>query len=306
MRARQLWFGVVLILVGVLILMSNLGFLRWSFWEALRQLWPVLLISIGLTMLLAETRWVFLGPLLLVAVILFAALNPEGMPLGLGSAGGGYTVRRSASYSKAWDPSITQGELELKVHAGTISFIGSPEQLISGRISYRRGMPIWGYQQRGGQAIVTLSSGKTGRRLTGNDGYEGSIALGVMVPWEIQLELGAGKLLGDLRTVPLARLTAELGAGSMDLTLPDRGIRGEIGIKGGASSVKLRVPRGVGLRVQLQNPIGSHNLDAAGLKKMGNYWISDDYETVPSAYDIMVSLGVGRLELEYISPLPQI
>ena len=62
MRARQLWFGVVLILAGVLILMSNLGFLSWSFWGALRQLWPVLLISIGLTMLLAETRWVFSVP----------------------------------------------------------------------------------------------------------------------------------------------------------------------------------------------------------------------------------------------------
>ena len=122
-----------------------------------------------------------------------------------------------------------------------------------------------------------------------------------------QLELGAGKLLGDLRTVPLTRLTAELGAGSMDLTLPEKGIRGENRHQGRCIlSQTARYPRDVGLRVQLKNPIGSHNLDAVGLKKMGDYWISDGYETVPSAYDITVSLGVGRLELEYISPLPQI
>ena len=228
------------------------------------------------------------------------------MQLGFGFPAGRYQIQRSASYSKAWDPSIAQGELELKVHAGTINLMGSADQLVSGRISYRRSMPVWGYQQRGDQAVVTLSPGKTGRWLSGSQGYQGSIALGIMVPWEVQLELGAGKLLGDLRTVPLTRLTAELGAGSMDLTLPEKGIRGEIDIKGGASSVRLRIPRDVGLRVQLKNPIGSHNLDAVGLKKMGDYWISDGYETVPSAYDITVSLGVGRLELEYISPLPQI
>ncbi|NLA58529.1 MAG: hypothetical protein GX855_06480 [Firmicutes bacterium] len=306
MRAKQLWFGVVLILVGALILMANLGFLDWNFWQALRQLWPVLLISIGLTMLLAETRWVFIGPLVLIGAILFAAINPVGISFGFNHLMGGYEVRRSVSYSKAWDASISQGELRLQVPAGTINLMGSPEQLVSGRVFYRKGMPVWGYQQQGGRGTITLSSRKVRGSLGGSQGFQGDIALGVMVPWDVKLELGAGKLLGDLRTVPITSLMAELGAGSMDLTLSDRGIRREIRIRGGASSIRLRVPWGVELRVQLKNPIGSHNLEAAGLKKTGDYWISDGYETALSAYDITVSLGIGRLELEYISPPPQI
>ncbi|NLJ67826.1 MAG: hypothetical protein GX341_00720 [Firmicutes bacterium] len=307
MRARQLWVGILLILVGTLVLMSNLGFLTWDFWGALRQLWPVLLISIGLTMLLAETRWVFLGLLLLIAAVLFTALNPMGfLPLNYNLPGVRGHMRQSAFYSRMWDASIAQGELGLKVPAGTINLIGSADQLVSGRIWYRGGTPIWEYRQRAETAVVTLSSGKMGRWLRGSQGYEGSIALGVMVPWEIHLELGAGKLSGDLRSVPITKLTAEIGAGSMDLTLPAKDIRGGVDIKAGASSVRLRIPQGVGLRVHLSNPIGRHNLDALGLRRMGDYWVSDDYETVPSAYDVTVSLGVGRLEMEYISPLPQI
>ncbi len=306
MRARQMWVGVALILLGVLMLMTNLGFLSWDFWHALRQLWPVVLISIGLTMLLADTRWVFLGPLLLVAVIVFAAFNSVGMQLGPRATQGHRQILRSASYSKEWEPSITQGELALRLPAGTLNLTGSADSLVSSRISFRKGMPIWGYQQLGGRAVVTLSSPRAGSWFVGSAGYQGDVALGAMVPWEIRLELGAGRLVGDLRGVPVASLTAELGAGRIDLALPDKGLRGEIGIRGGASSVRLRVPRGVGLRIQVKNPLGSHDLDSAGLKKMGEYWVSDDYETALSAYDITVSLGVGRLDLEYVSPPPQI
>ena len=178
MRARQLWFGVVLILAGVLILMGNLGFLGWSFWGALRQLWPVLLISIGLTMLLAETRWVFLGPLLLIAAILVAALNPGGMQLGFGFPAGRYQIQRSASYSKAWDPSIAQGELELKVHAGTINLMGSADPAGLWKDILPEKYARLGIPAAGRSAVVTLSPGKTG------GGFPAARAIREVLPWE--------------------------------------------------------------------------------------------------------------------------
>ncbi|NMB12651.1 MAG: hypothetical protein GX977_10230 [Firmicutes bacterium] len=309
MKARQLWFGVVLILVGVLMLMSNLGYLRLDFWGALLQVWPVLLISLGLTMLLSRSRWVFLGPLVLIAAVLYAAINPTGLPFSVSWSRpdmGRYGWQRSTAFSRPWDASIDHGELQVELPAGTIHILGSGEHLISGRMSYQGSMPLWAFEQRANRAIARVSSPRTRSWFTGNRGYRGSIAIGPMVPWDLQVQLGAGTLQGDFRNTLLQRMTVELGAGSLDLTLSDRGLRGEILIEGGASSVKLHIPRGVGVRIHITNPVGTNNFREAGLKRAGDYWISEDYETTSSAYDITVSVGVGKVQLDYVLPYPQV
>lgn len=117
---------------------------------------------------------------------------------------------------------------------------------------------------------------------------------------------GCRQTKGDFRNIPLQRLKLELGAGNADLTLSDRGLRGEILVEGGASSLKLHVPRGVGVRINITNPVGTNNLRDAGLQRAGNYWISEDYETSHSAYDITVSFGVGKVEMDYVLPYPEI
>ncbi|NMB46386.1 MAG: hypothetical protein GX998_08265 [Firmicutes bacterium] len=305
MRARQLWLGVVLILVGVLMLMSNLGHLTWEFWGALWQMWPVLLISLGLTMLLSRSRWAFLGPLVLIAAILFVALTPTRLPLFPYPQMRGYHWQRSTTFVRPWDASIGAGELQVELGAGTIDITGPGEQLISGNMSYHRGMPVWAYQQRGHKAIVGLSSPRSRGRFAGGGGYRGSIALGSMVPWDIRLEVGAGNLQGDFRNIRLQRLDLKVGVGSIDLTLSDKGLRGEILVEGGVSSVRLHVPKGVGVRIQVTNPVGTNNLREAGLAKTGDFWISEDYEAASSAYDITISVGVGKVELDYVLPYPQ-
>ena len=306
MKARQLWFGVLLILVGALMLMSNLGYLRLDLWGAFWQVWPVVLISLGVTMLLARSRWAFLGPLILIVTVLYAAMSPTGMPFLSHPHMGGYRWQKSTTFARPWDVSIDKGELQVELEAGNINILGSGEQLISGRMSYRSGMPIWAFHQRANRAVTRVSTPGNRGWFAGNRGYRGSIMLGSMVPWDLQVQLGAGTLQGDFRNTQLQRMTVELGAGRLDLTLSDRGFRGEILIEGGASSVKLHVPQGVGVRIHLTNPVGTNNFKEAGLKRAGDYWLSDDYETTASAYDITLSIGVGKVLLDYVLPYPQV
>lgn len=307
MRARQLWFGAVLVLAGILVLMSNLGYLAWDFWGTLWQIWPVLLISLGVTLLFARSRWVFLGPLILVVAIVYAAFCPVGLPYVSHLPFQGNLWQRSASFARPWDSSISGAELKVELGAGTIDILGSSEDLISGRMLYQHGgAPIWSFQRRSDTAIVKVSSSRYRGIMVGSSGYRGSILLGQMVPWDLKVEMGAGKLNGDFRNIPLQRLKVELGAGNVDLTLSGRGIRGEVLVEGGASSLKLHVPRGVGVRVHITNPVGTNNLRETGLQRTGDYWVSEDYATSPSAYDITISVGVGRVEMDYVQPYPQI
>ncbi|MDI6871259.1 MAG: DUF5668 domain-containing protein [Bacillota bacterium] len=71
--------GAVLILLGVILLLANLGYLTVETWEALARFWPVLLMLAGLDLLIRGNRLGWVAPalvLLLGAVLLLSTLGP--------------------------------------------------------------------------------------------------------------------------------------------------------------------------------------------------------------------------------------
>lgn len=47
-RKDALAWGIILIVIGVVILLSNIHISGWDFWEVFARLWPVILILWGL------------------------------------------------------------------------------------------------------------------------------------------------------------------------------------------------------------------------------------------------------------------
>ena len=308
MGGKRIWRGVILILVGVLLLMGNLGFLSWDFWGVLFQIWPVILVALGLTMLLDNSRWAFIGPLVLICAIVYVALAPS-VPffyshhMGMGR----YSWQQSSVYTRPWDASVKSGELQVELGVGEVTLYGSEQQLLSSDISHHmHAKPAWTLEQRGDRAVVRLRGSRTRGRFMGDGGYRGSIQLGSTIPWDGHLNVGVGSFNGDFRNVLLRKLDVEVGVGSIDITLPDKGIRGNVAIDGGVTSVNLRAPQSVGVRIRLANPVGIRNLEEAGLKKEGQYWMSDNFDTASSAYDITISTGINKLSFQYIAAYPRI
>ncbi len=46
-RKDPLAWGVILIVIGVVLLLANIGLTRWDIWEFIARLWPVILIAWG-------------------------------------------------------------------------------------------------------------------------------------------------------------------------------------------------------------------------------------------------------------------
>jgi cell wall-active antibiotic response 4TMS protein YvqF len=84
-RSRFFW-PLVIIVVGVLLLLQNLGLLPPGLWPLLLQLWPVGLILVGLDLLIgwrspAAARWaVILTALVMAAALLYATLVHGRLP----------------------------------------------------------------------------------------------------------------------------------------------------------------------------------------------------------------------------------
>src|SRR5512139_225381 len=79
---------VILISLGVIFLLNNLGWLDWSVWSTVLRLWPVLLIGAGLDILFGRrSMWgSLLVALLLLAVLAGAIWLDQTRPAGPSAA----------------------------------------------------------------------------------------------------------------------------------------------------------------------------------------------------------------------------
>jgi hypothetical protein len=70
MNLTQFLKGLVIILIGAILLLNNLNILEWSVWPNILKLWPLLLISLGIS-LIFRRRLSWLGPLVILLGIIF-------------------------------------------------------------------------------------------------------------------------------------------------------------------------------------------------------------------------------------------
>lgn len=85
MVLTQFLKGLVIILIGVILLLNNLNIMEWSVWSDILKLWPLLLVSLGIS-LIFKRRFSWLGPLvILVGIILGVSSNYMGIDLQLES-----------------------------------------------------------------------------------------------------------------------------------------------------------------------------------------------------------------------------
>jgi hypothetical protein len=61
--------GLVIILVGAILLLNNLNILEWAVWPNILKLWPLLLISVGISLIFRK-RLSWLGPLVILLGII--------------------------------------------------------------------------------------------------------------------------------------------------------------------------------------------------------------------------------------------
>lgn len=75
--------GSLIILIGVILLLNNLNILEWSVWYNILKLWPLLLISLGISLIFRK-RLSWLGPLvILLGIFIGIAVDYTGIDLQL-------------------------------------------------------------------------------------------------------------------------------------------------------------------------------------------------------------------------------
>jgi len=296
-RRGSLVGPVILIGLGIIWLLNNLGILEWSVWEAILRLWPVLLVAAGLDLLIGRRSiWGSLLSLVLILAILAGVLWLFWADIGARWESTGEKVRQALD-------GATQAEVVIAPAVGTLHIEALPESasLVEGLIhlgSGERATPEFALE--GETATFTLrSEGVAFGPFAGRWGDEWAWDLGLNpdVPLQLEISLGAGRSDVDLTGLMVSDLEASMGVGHTTVTLPDEG-RFQTEIEGAIGQTVIVIPAGLAARVHVDTGLAGRQLPDE-YERHGDIYTSPGYESAESRVDLKVSQAIGNITIRH-------
>src|SRR5579884_179394 len=250
-RPARLVLPVLLIIVGFVFLLNNLGIVPWSIWLSLAQLWPVILILLGVDILLGR-RSTALGALI-TTVVLIAVV---GAAIGMSVSNPGTTSSTKAPLQEQTSSAplggASSGDVSLTIPAGTLNVGALPakgDNLLEVASTMPSGMRMTlNAAPRGGIAEAVLSA--SGDRTTwwpfGRSGFANTATWNVQlvpgVPLSLRANVGAGQTNLDLTNLMIQHLIINSGAVKTTIHFPAGAGQTDADIRSGAGELDLIIP----------------------------------------------------------------
>lgn len=308
---RLLGWGVFLVLLGAIPLAIDQGWLpddiRW--WE----LWPLILIGIGLSVMLRRTSLDGLGGLVVAAtfgLIIGGSLASSSFP----GFNGGCLGSTSGTGFAAQRGSLTDPQADVTLDMGcgtvTVTTAAGSDWALSGTSDGGR---VPDLEQASGRLRIATPSGSffgdrsdwqvilpaapTLALSTTVSGGSGRFDLAGATLDSIGATLNAGDLTLDLGSATARSLSLTVNAGSGSIQLPARSMSGSITVNAG--SVSLCRSPGAAIRLRMANEFASSNdYSAQGLIRSGDTWESPDWASASQRVELTTNANAGSFSLD--------
>jgi hypothetical protein len=280
----------LLIGLGVILLLGNLGILNWSVWDVL-QLWPVLLIAAGLELLLGR-RSVWGN---LVAALLVLALIVGGVVL----------VEQTA-------PIRTRGEVIEIVHPidGAETFIldlnpavanliveslDDSTNLVEGTVQgWSREAPSRRFTGGERARLVLNTDSRPGvGPMTMGRAARWRLRVSPDVPTELNVDFAVGEAYFRLAELAVEEADINFGIGRVELALSE-GISGDVSVDGGIGAIRVVVPRGMGVRIRVDAGLVTRNVPNRYTRE-GETYTSPNWDEAATRTTLTLNLGIGTI-----------
>jgi hypothetical protein len=306
---------VVLIALGVLLLLSNLGVLPTDTWRSLWQWWPILIVLLGIELLLTgRASW---GAVLFAVLVLgAAALFQNGLPA-VAMRGvppraslelpGGNRFEQPLQGARQANVEINHGAGRLEVSGGAREGLIA-EGTVTG-VDLSRLRNRYRVQDGTGNLDLSLTRGNPFGWLGGRDEQpdELQVKLSPGVPIRrLEIDSGAAEVRLDLSELQVQTLEVDTGASSARVLMPKRGTTSG-SITAGASSLAVEIPEGVPARIRVEGGLAEFKIDEQRFPRVRNEGVgglavqreyrSPDFDNAPNRVDLKISAGVAAVEV---------
>jgi hypothetical protein len=291
---RDGWVGPLVGLgLGTILILGNLGYLKWDGLNLLWRLWPILLVAWGLDVAFGHQKsvWSTLGRvalgLLLVGGILWLAIaSPFNNAL------------RSENVSQDLDSAL-RSEISFSTGVGEFTLAGNaPEdKLVTGSVRLPENLtltprytaPVDGTStyslQSAGVVVLPVNSEET----------PWTFKINSYIPVELDTDLAVGNMVLDLSDTQVESIESKLAVGQSYITFP-AGVDLDGDIEIAVGETVLRFPKGANVVIHYSGGLSSVSM-ADGFSRNSDE-IRSDFSG-DNTIELSVDLAVGSLELEW-------
>jgi hypothetical protein len=265
MTRGNLFWGFILVLVGLLFLFSTTGLLKGiNPWDLI---WPTFLIGLGV--------WILFGNLL---------------------------GRRSASETRQVAIPLegaTSARLKISHGAGrlVLDSHAAPGELLSG--SFTGGVQ-YKLDRSGGEVKVKLRVPDNAFPFLNwgwSHSLDWSIGLSREIPIALEVGSGANESVLDLTNLRVTELQVHTGASATKVSLPISAGYTRVSCEAGMAGLEIQVPSSVAARIHYRGGLSSITVNTSRFPRSGDVYQSADYDMAANKVDIDVQMGVGSVDI---------
>ncbi len=256
-KYRSFFWPILLIGIGTLWLLSNLGIISGVNFGTIFRFWPLILIVVGLDLIVGRLSGLLSAVIAVLTVLILAALLVAAPSLGLRS-------NTDANYetftAEVADAEFAEVTLDLSSYATTIQPLPNNDNLFDAQLGYY------------GEVRFT-DSGSTNRRIrlehySSPDNWfsfdqmalRWEIGLNSDLPTDLFVDGGSGSIDMDLSKMSLTALTVDGGSGSIDMSLPTSPDGYTARLDTGSGSVRVRITGNQNLTLEMDSGSGAINI----------------------------------------------
>lgn len=261
MRRGELFWGALLIILGVLVFLNAAGYLPG---DVLGWFWPILIMILG--------GWVLMGGF--ARRTRFAAAEKFSIPLQ-----GAQRATLAIEYGA--------GEVSVRSGANQGDFLTGLDAVGMNHAEWRDGDRL----------LVRLEAGPSFIPVLGPEGGVWEYRLNRDVPIDLSVHSGASRLNLDLTDLLVTSLSFDGGASRIDLNLPARVENAVANIQAGAARLDVSVPPGVALRVRSRS-VGQLDVDESRFPRLEEgVYQSRDFGSATHRADLTVDGGATTIRI---------
>jgi hypothetical protein len=303
MSYRKIFWGLLLVMIGVLFILKNTGVLFFS-WRTIWHLWPVILILWGIS-LIPVKDWIKLVLSFLTVIITFFAVQQYGpkdkhnWKFEWKDKEDRTEVVEGTNYnnimSEDFDSITKFAELKLNIGVGNFKLNDTTGRLIE--IKHDNDNANYSMTAKETDSLTTIElSLEKGEFNDGNIKNNVEMKLNPNPIWDMDLNVGAAEVRFDLSGFKMRDLKIQGGASDIDVKLGATLPLTDLKMEAGAASITIRVPESAGCEIISNTFLSSK--DFKGFTKVGSQrYQTPNFASSTNKIKINLQAGVARVDV---------
>ncbi len=296
MKTGRFFWGSFFVVMGLLLLLSKLGYLHID-WGYFWRLWPLILIFWGLSKFTENraVRATFAGLNgLVLACMIFGFFSFQWLN---GPFDDSEPPQYSQHLSEPFDSTIDKADFTFSAGAGKFVMEETTQDLIEAQTENGLGRyELKKYDEDGTTSVSLRMRDRRAFRFFGKLRNRAEIRLNDQPSWDMRFQTGASKLDLDLSPYKTDRVTIDAGLSTIRLKLGGRSEEVKVRVKTGVSTVRIEVPLSSGCEIRDNAHIGSTDYEGF-TKASDNTWQTGNFDDASNKIYIDVDTGVSSVKV---------